>query len=84
MELGAKITGKAPQATRDQAMQVGHYFWYNHTKASRIGYRSRSTRDAILDTLAWLLDSPHLDEKQRNGLKPSVELETARRKQRSK
>lgn len=81
MELGAKFTGKAPQATRDQAMQVGHYFWYNHSKAARIGYRSRSTRDALLDTLAWLLDSPHLDEGQRNGLNPSVELETARRKQ---
>ena len=26
MELGAKFTGKPPQATRDQAMQVGNYF----------------------------------------------------------
>lgn len=83
MEFGAKFTGKPPQATRDQAMQVGHYFWYNHTKASRLGYRSRSTRDALVDTLAWLLDSPHLSETQRNSFNPSVELETVRRKIRS-
>ena len=80
MELGAKFTGKPPQATRDQAMQVGNYFWYNHTKAARLGYRSRSTRDAILETLAWLLDSPHLSDSQRKGHNPSIELETMRRK----
>jgi dihydroflavonol-4-reductase len=80
MEFGAKFTGKPPQATRDQAMQVGNYFWYNHTKAARLGYRSRSTRDAILETLAWLLDSPHLSESQRKSLNPSIELETMRRK----
>ena len=61
-------------------MQVGNYFWYNHTKAARLGYRSRSTRDAILETLAWLLDSPHLSDAQRKGLNPSIELETMRRK----
>lgn len=79
MELGSRMTGKAPQATKDQAALVGSYFWYNHSKAARLGYKARPSRDAILDTLAWLLDSHHVTDAQRRSIRPSSEVEARRR-----
>ena len=78
MELGAKITKKPPLGTRDQARMVGSYFWYNHSKAAALGYRARSTREALIDTIAWLFDSPLLSESQKAQLNPSIEVERAR------
>ncbi len=75
MEMGAKLTGKAPLATRDTAKMVGSYFWYNDEKAQQLGHNGHgSTRRAIVDTLAWLLESPHLTPKQRKSLNPSDEV----------
>ena len=78
MELGAKITKKPPLGTRDQAKLVGSYFWYNHSKAAALGYRARSTREALIDTIAWLIDSPLLSEGQKAQLNPSIDVEQAR------
>jgi len=80
MELGAKLTKKPPLGTRDQARLVGSYFWYNHSKAAALGYRARSTRDALVDTIAWLLDSSHLSAEQKAQIRPSMDVETARKR----
>ncbi len=81
MELGSKLTGKAPLGTRDMAKMVGSYFWYDDQKARNLGYNAQnSTKRAIVDTIAWLLDSPHLSPKQRRSLKPTPEVLAARKR----
>ena len=81
MEIGSKISGKPPLGTRDMAKMVGSYFWYNDQKAQQLGYDgSGSTRRAILDTIAWLLDSPHLTTKQRRALNPTNEVLAAQKR----
>ena len=74
MELGAKITGKPPMGTRATARMVGSYFWYDDAKIRALGFKSRSAQETLADTLAWLLTSPHLSEKQRGALTPSEEV----------
>lgn len=78
MELGAKLRGKQPLATRGMAKQVGRYFWYSCDKARSLGYIARPSRTTMTETLGWLLDSTHLTEAQRAALKPSGAVLDAR------
>ena len=81
MEMGSKLTGKPPLGTRDMAKMVGSYFWYNDQKAQELGHDGRgSTHRAIVDTIAWLLESPHLTPRQRQKLCPSTEVLAARKR----
>jgi dihydroflavonol-4-reductase len=83
MELGAKITRKPPLGTQDQARVVGRYFWYKADKLLGLGFAPpRPSREALVDTLAWLLDSPLLDPKVKAKLKPSAEVVAARERMR--
>ena len=78
MEAAAKLTGGEPQATRDQARLVGRYFWYDVQKASALGFAPRPTREALVESAAWLMEHPGLlTAKQRASLKPSEEVREA-------
>ena len=60
----AKITRKPPLGTQDQARVVGRYFWYKADKLLGLGFAPpRPSREALVDTLAWLLDSPEIPER---------------------
>jgi len=79
--MGSKLTGKPPLGTRDMAKMVGSYFWYNDEKAQKLGHNGQgSTRRAIVDTIAWLLESPHLTARQRQNLAPSTEVLAAQKR----
>ncbi|MBC7794752.1 MAG: NAD-dependent epimerase/dehydratase family protein [Clostridia bacterium] len=79
MELAAKITRKAPLATRALAEQTGRYFWYSNAKIARLGFLPRSMRQTLTQTIAWLLVSPHLTNKQRAKLRPHDDVLQAMR-----
>ena len=75
MGMSSKLTGKPLLGTRDMAKMVGSYFWYNDQKAQELGHDGQgSTRRAIVDTIAWLLESTHLTPRQRQKLCPSTEV----------
>lgn len=78
MEWGSRLTGKPPMATRDQAQVVGCYFWYNGQKVEELGFRARPTREALLDTVAWWLDSPHISTALRRRLRPTDQVQARR------
>ncbi len=78
MELGSKLTRKPPLGTRDMAKQVGRYFWYTSDKARRLGYTARPSRQTLIETLGWLLDSPHLKEREKKRLHPAAPVLDAR------
>ena len=53
-ELWARLTGKAPFATRDGLRMARHYMFFNDAKARRdLGYTSRPYREAIADAITW-------------------------------
>lgn len=82
MELASKITRKPPLATRDLAQQTGRYFWYSNAKIARLGFLPRSMRQTLTQTIAWLMISPHLSDKQRAAMKPHEEVLQAMRQAR--
>jgi dihydroflavonol-4-reductase len=77
-EARARLTGKAPLATRAQARMVGRYYWYSHARAAALGYSPRSARDAMAEAIAWLAASPYVSRETRVGLRLSREVHAAR------
>jgi len=57
----ARVTGRAPFATRDGLRMARHYMFFDDTKARReLGYASRPYREAIADAIAWFKQAGYL------------------------
>ncbi len=78
VESGMRLLHREPPVTRSIARMAGLYFWYSHAKAARLGYSPRPTRTALVETLGWLCDSPHLSSRQKARLNPAHEVLDAR------
>ncbi len=79
MEVASRVTGKPPRTTRAEARTVGRFFWYRHDKAAALGFAPRPVRQALAETIAWLLvQSPHVSRELRQRLHPSLEVMRAR------
>ena len=68
------LTGGNPLATRALAKQVGSYFWYASHKAKTLGYAPRPLRDTLTQTIAWLLQSPHMTQRRRKRVRPPADV----------
>ncbi len=73
-ELWSNFTGKTPPTTREQARMVGQYYWYAHDKAAELDYQPRSTRQALIEALSWLVTSDHLPNALRAEMNLSPEI----------
>jgi dihydroflavonol-4-reductase len=79
MEAAALLTAAPPRTTRAQARQVGRFYWYRHDKAAELGYAPRPARQALSETIAWMLvKSPHVPRALRARLHLSREVLLAR------
>jgi len=57
----ARLTGRAPFATRDGLRMARHHMFFDDTKARReLGYTSRPYREAIADAIAWFKQAGYL------------------------
>ena len=74
MELAARWTKKPPASTRAEAKALGRYYWYRSERAEALGYRPRSSREALARAVGWLLQSPHLTRAMRERVHPSSEV----------
>jgi dihydroflavonol-4-reductase len=77
-EARARVTGKAPLATRAQARLVGRFYWYGHARAAALGYAPRPAREALADALAWLSPGAHVSRETRTGMRLAREVYQAR------
>jgi dihydroflavonol-4-reductase len=60
-ELGARITGQAPLATRDSVRMSRQKMYFTSAKAEReLGYRPRPAGAAIADAVAWFKANGYL------------------------
>ena len=59
-EILAALTGKSPLSTRAQAKMVGRYYWYRHSRATKLGYAPRTAREALADATGWLVSTSHI------------------------
>jgi len=79
LELGAKLKGKQPVTTREQAKMVGRYYWYSHEKIAQLGYSPIPARQALAEAIAWLVTTAHISRETRTGLTLTREIYAARK-----
>ncbi len=68
-EFSSLITGEKPLVSRSQAKMVGRYYWYASGRAGELGYNPRTSRQAMVEAIAWLSASPHLSPSLRSRLR---------------
>ncbi len=78
-EARARVDGREPLVTREQAGMVGRWYWYDHDRATRLGYRPRPAREALAATIGWLAASRHVSREVRATMHLHPDVVTARR-----
>jgi dihydroflavonol-4-reductase len=78
-EIRAKLARRMPLTTRNQALMLGRYYWYDHSRAAALGYRPRPARTALAEAIAWLAAGPHVSRELRTRLTLGREVYEARR-----
>ena len=69
------FTNNKPVVSRVQAKMVGLYYWYSHNQAHEIGYSPKmNAREALANTISWLVKSRHISNGLRNALTLSTEI----------
>ena len=81
-EFASRFTGKQPLSSQDQARMVGRYYWYEHKKASTLGYAPMSARESLVRALSWLVTSPHVPSDVRAQMRLSREIYAIRSNER--
>lgn len=77
-ELRARVSGRAPLATRSQARMIGRYYWYSHDRAAALGYTPRPAVEALAEAIAWLAASSHVAGATRRTMRLARPVHTAR------
>jgi len=83
-ELLARVRRRSPLATREQASMTGRYYWYSSAKAAALGYRARPAREALADTIAWLVTTDHVTREMRASMTLHRDVYDARRRRRDR
>ncbi len=65
---------KEPPTTRIQAKMVGRYFWYSSDRIRALGYNPVSSREALVDSVSWLITSNHISNSLRSQIHPADEV----------
>jgi dihydroflavonol-4-reductase len=78
-ELAATVAGTEPLVTRDEALTIGRYYWYDDSLARALGYTSGSARRSVAEGLSWLLASDSMPRWVRESLRVAPEVRVARR-----
>ncbi|HXE78529.1 MAG TPA: NAD-dependent epimerase/dehydratase family protein [Rhodanobacter sp.] len=78
MEAAARVAGRRPAVTRDEARMACRFYWYDHARLSALGWEPRPARKALTTALAWLLDQGHIAENVAARLRPLSEVQAAR------
>lgn len=73
-EFRAHMTGRSPLSSREQARMIGRWYWYDHRRAGALGYAPASARQALLQTISWLVASPHIGRELRTGLRLAPDI----------
>lgn len=78
MEATARLAGRRPVVTRDEARMACRFYWYRNARLSSLGWEPRPAREALATALAWLLDRGQIAESVATRLRPLPEVQAAR------
>ncbi|MGM9516317.1 NAD-dependent epimerase/dehydratase family protein [Roseateles sp. DB2] len=77
MEAAARLAGRAPQVTRDEARMACRFYWYRHDRLAALGWRPRPARQALAEALAWVLARGNVSDAVAARLQLSPEVRAA-------
>jgi dihydroflavonol-4-reductase len=83
-ELRSAFIKRPPLSTRIQAAMIGRYYWYSDEKARALGYAPKPAKTVLLETMSWIVTSPHISRETRATLKLSPDIFRFRRGQNSR
>lgn len=69
-ETSARLMGKIPVVTRDEATMSGRFYWYSNAAIKKLGFQPASSEEALSETLAWLIHRAFLNESVLDNLSP--------------
>lgn len=78
VEAAARLAGRRPMVTRDEARMACRFYWYSHARLAAIGYAPRPARRALAEGLAWVIDRGHVSDAVTRRLKLAPEVAAAR------
>jgi hypothetical protein len=79
-ETSARLMGRRPAVTREEATMACRYYWYSSAAMAALGYAPRSAEEALADALAWLIHHAYLPESVIERMAPDQRV-TARLRQ---
>jgi len=77
-EAAARLAGRQPPVTRDEARMACRYYWYSHARLGALGYAPRPARQVLAEGLAWVLERRHVSDAVIARLRMAPEVAAAR------
>lgn len=78
VEAAARLAGRRPMVTRDEARMACRFYWYSNARLAALGWTPRSARQALAEALAWVIDRGHVSDTVMARLMLSHEVQAAR------
>ena len=73
-ETAARLLGRRPTVTRDEAEMACRFYWYSSAATESLGYQPRSAERTLAEALAWLIHHAYLSESVLDRLEPAPEV----------
>lgn len=74
IEAAARLGGRKPSATRDEAQMACRFYWYDSSRLAALNWRATSSRQVLAEGVAWVLARGFVSDSVVASLRPSVEL----------
>jgi len=76
-EASAQLAGTKPLVTRAEAKMASRFYWYSHDRASKLGYAPVPAREALAESIAWLIGRSCISDSVSRKLDLSPEVREA-------
>lgn len=77
LEIAARLAGRRPTATREEARMACRFYWYSNERLVGLGWRPRPARQVLAEGLAWVLSRGHVSDTVVSRLRPVREVRMA-------
>ncbi len=73
-ETAAKLMGRRPAVTRDEASMACRFYWYSSAAITGLGYTPAPAAEALAEALAWIIYRAYINESVIDRLRPDARV----------
>jgi dihydroflavonol-4-reductase len=77
-EAAARLAGRRPMVTRDEARMACRFYWYSSARLAALGWAPQPARSALAEALAWVIERGHISDTVLSRLRLEAEVRAAR------